>query len=117
MNPIVPPPGLTDDELVEWARSLPAEDGDTFTLPEMAGVKAPNVATLHIVFPPGLGDATADYRRIHPYLWFACQHPDRAVDEAMLLDAHCPRCDDEWARRGLPVTPLPPLPKDAPIFR
>lgn len=71
----------------------------------------------HEVRPPDAPSATEEYVRLWPFLWFACEHPDRPLDEACLFDVHCQLCDAEYAMRGCPVQTLPRLSEDAPIFR
>jgi len=120
---VTPPEGLSGQELMEWAleqnlRSKPRN----VALPEMSGIdpgQAVKLGFLHVVFPPAMGEATHDYIRLYPYIWFACQYPERYIDEAMLLDDNCPRCKAEEGRRGLPVETeaIPPLASDAPRFR
>jgi hypothetical protein len=121
MSSDLPPLDLSDEEYREWladreAKDSRAEPERRVVLPNLQG--AVILANLHRVFHPSMGSVwDAEYARIYPYLWFACQHPDRATDEAMLLEGRCPRCADEELRRGLPLPGLPPLPPDAPVFR
>jgi hypothetical protein len=120
-NVVLPPEGLSGQELVEWAEDQNLRDKDReVTLPEMSGIdpeKAVKLGFLHVVFPPEMGVSTDDYIALWKYLWFACQDPNRPVDEAMLLDDNCPRCQAEWDRRGLPVANLPKITLSTPIMR
>lgn len=121
MSADLPPLDLSDEEYAEWlaereARDSLAEPERQVVLPNLQG--AVILSNLHRVFHPSMGTAwDAEYARVFPYLWFACQDPGRPTDEAMLLDGRCPRCDDEERRRGLPLPALPPLPVDAPVLR
>lgn len=112
-----PPPGLTGRELREWVADQEAKDRPQIVrLPEFAG--AVILSTLHYVYPPGSpGTTTDEYARLWPWLWYSCHHPERPADEAMLLDTKCPRCDEQWILRGLPLPSLPPLPPGAPVMR
>ncbi len=116
-----PPEGLTGQDLIDWATEQSLKETDReVTLPEMAGIdatQAVRLGFLHVVFPPEIGVATDDYIALWPYLWFACQHPEREVDEAMLLDGNCSRCDHEWVKRSLPVTNLTKIGIDTPKLR
>jgi hypothetical protein len=117
----LPPEGLTGDELIEWAEEQELRDKPReFALPEMAGIdaaEAVNLGFIHVVFPPEVGVATDDYMALWKYLWFACTDRDRPVDEAMLLDDNCPRCKQEWDRRGLPIMNLPKVTLSSPVMR
>lgn len=115
-KPLTPPPGLSPAELNLWLADQAAQDEpEEVTLPEMAG--AIRLGVPHKVHPPN-ESSTPEYRRLYPFFWFACQHRDRATDEAMLLEGHCDVCMVlEWKRRRLPVKPLPPLPAGAPCYR
>lgn len=116
-----PPEGLSGQDLIDWALDQGLKDKPReVTLPEMAGIDADaaiGLGFLHVVFPPEVGVATDDYMALWPYLWFACTDPERTADEAMLLDGNCPRCDHEWDRRGLPVSPMPKLTITSPKLR
>lgn len=112
-----PPPGLDDHDLRAWIEDQEARDRpDVVRLPEFAG--AVDLGRLHFVYPPNSpGSVSDDYGRLWPFLWWACQHPSRPADEAMLLDQHCRLCDEQWIVRGLPLPGLPPLPGTAPVLR
>ncbi len=117
----LPPPGLSGRELEEWMAQEQAKDKDRhIQLPEASGIdpaQAVKLGFLHVVFHPVMGFATDDYKKLYPYLWFACKEPGRPADEAMLIDDNCPLCTVEWDRRGLPISPLPDLPSDSPRYR
>lgn len=112
-----PPDGLSLRELQEWISDQEAHDRpNVITMPEFTG--AVDLGRMHFVYPPSApGDVSDEYTRLWPFMWFACQHPERPADAAMLLDAKCRLCDEQEKVRGLPLPFLPPLPGDAPVMR
>jgi hypothetical protein len=91
---------------------------ETIRLDVQAGV--PIIGLRHAVLPPGIGSGMTE-PWLYPFVWFACEHPSRAVDEACRFDNRCPACREDWARRELagevPALLLPKVPADAPRFR
>lgn len=56
-------------------------------------------------------------RLLFAFMWFACEHPTRALDEACMFESDCVACAERWEQFGCPVDPLPPLAVDAPVMR
>lgn len=91
---------------------------DTIRLDVQAST--PIIGLPHTVMPPGVGTGMTE-PHLYPYVWFGCQFPGRHVDVATRFDDQCGKCRENWAIRSalgeVPVSPLPPLPADAPRFR
>jgi hypothetical protein len=71
----------------------------------------------HALCPPNQPGVSAEWVRRWPFIWHACQDPERPIDEAISFASGCEACEAEWDRRGCPVAVLPPLPADAPVYR
>lgn len=57
----------------------------------------------------------AEWVEMFPYLWNACEFPERPLDTACFFavgsDPSCPACEISWEAQGCPrPAPLPPIP-------
>jgi hypothetical protein len=110
------------EETEEWIGEQNARDKpNVVRLPNAYDIITDRDPLHHqVIHPSEFATVDLEYVRVYPFLWFACDYPNRPTDEAMLMDMrHCDACPAEETARGLPLPPgfLPPLPTGAPRFR
>ena len=63
------------------------------------------IKVVHTILPPDAIVFTdqlqrAAYERLWPWFWFACDFPDRPIDEACIFQGGCGWCDEEKVHKG-----------------
>jgi hypothetical protein len=80
------------EETEEWIGEQNARDKpNVVRLPNAYDIITDRDPLHHqVIHPSEFATVDLEYVRVYPFLWFACDYPNRPTDEAMLMDMrHC----------------------------